>query len=443
MSGKLRVFISSTMKDLPKERLAVRDRLESFNFEAVNAENLLPTGKNSWDTIKEEIEDCEIMVLLLGGRYGWIPDVGPGANRNISVTEMEVQHARSLGIPILPFEKPLGAKADRNSADAKRRDAFREEIKSWGPGNFVTDFKRAVDLGEKVGAAVIKTLSNEFRRQQIRDRAAAIAAAKQGQPSAPVRAVRASVPAGLRAAVEKKEAILFAGSGISRSAGLPSALAFAERFMQLIKEKQPEYFVSPAAVAFAAIAGDLEILRNRSLVTDAVQMLMEPPHNPQPTPAHTHAVRLFANILTTNFDTLFERAAAAQSLKLPVVDMEIDRPVLPTPVLVKLHGSCTHPESLMINEREILLFDKARPHLWEVALKLIRENTVVVVGSSMRDPSIIRLFCEADRRLPGYFIAPDISPAENARLKQWNMECIEATADEFLAALTENRGGAA
>ena len=44
MASKLRIFISSTMKDLANERDEVTRRLRSLNFEPVNAESMLLTG---------------------------------------------------------------------------------------------------------------------------------------------------------------------------------------------------------------------------------------------------------------------------------------------------------------------------------------------------------------------------------------------------------------
>ncbi len=129
---KIRVFISSTMKDLANERDAVARRIAAFNFEPVNAEVLLPDGTKSWDRLLPEILSSHLFVLILGERYGWIPKEGPGAGDGLSVTHMEARAARAAGIPILPFLKHLDEDADRDSDDAKKRAAFRKEIEDWG-----------------------------------------------------------------------------------------------------------------------------------------------------------------------------------------------------------------------------------------------------------------------------------------------------------------------
>lgn len=85
MSTKLRVFVSSTMKDLGDARRAVVERLRSLNLEPVNAEEMSPDGRSSWDVIRSEIDTSNLFILLSGESYGWIPTSGPGAGEGRSV----------------------------------------------------------------------------------------------------------------------------------------------------------------------------------------------------------------------------------------------------------------------------------------------------------------------------------------------------------------------
>src|SRR5688500_411664 len=103
----LRIFISSTMKDLANERDQVREKLLSYNFEPVNAEELASSTERSWDALEAEIRSCNVFVLILGERYGWIPTEGPHANEGKSITHLEFEEARRWGIPVLPFLKQL------------------------------------------------------------------------------------------------------------------------------------------------------------------------------------------------------------------------------------------------------------------------------------------------------------------------------------------------
>jgi hypothetical protein len=444
MGRKIRVFISSTMKDLANERAAVRRRLEEFNFEPVNAENLGPTGANSWDRLAPEIQSCDLLVLLMGERYGWIPPTGPEAQLKRAITEREVDEAKRWGIPVLPFLKRLDDDADRTSDDAKKRDEFRTRIKDSDSGQFIQWFNLAADLEQVVGRAVIGLLSDEYQKRRIAERAPQATRSAE-QLSSPVQFARSLekliLPPRLLEAVREHRAVLFAGSGISLAAGLPSTAAFSERLAQLVREAEPEYAFSPAASAFAAIATDLETLRDRRFVTDAVRDLVQPPQNPGPTVAHLHAVRLFPQIITTNLDRLFERAAQEQQLNTAEIAGAFTGTILPERTIVKFHGSFDRPESLVITERDIAMLDKDQSRLWSAVVQVLREKTVIVVGSSLRDPSIVRLFAETGDRMNGFMVSPAMLPSTVARVRKWGLECIESRSDDFLVALAESVPG--
>ena len=143
----------------------------------------------------------------------------------------------------------------------------------------------------------------------------------------------------------------------------------------------------------------------------------------------------FDLIFTTNWDDLFERAAAAASVDLPVVGSEIAGD-LPPRALVKLHGSTAAPDSLLLTETDIAAMDTGRPRLWRAVRDALRTRPLVVVGSSLRDPSIVRLFTEAKPQVGGWFVGPQMFATTQRRLKAWNLECLAADADAFFESLT-------
>ncbi len=377
--GKLRVFISSTMKDLANERGAVRRRLAEFNLEPVNAESWLPDGSKSWERIEKEIKSSDLFVLIVGERYGWIPDKGPKAGLGCSVTHLEVEEARRLGIPVLPFLKELPYDADRTSDDAKKRDALREEVGGWDGGSFVAKFDDAFDLADKVGQAVIGLLTDEFQRGRISARAEVArdtALSLAGDPRETEPAVVPVLPPRLIDAIAKNRAILFAGSGVSLAAGLPSASAFAQSMIKLVQKEFPGYEANPVGSAFAGIATDVEGLpQGRDGLVGVVSGLVRAPQGLQPTPAHLDAVDLFNQIVTTNYDMLFEEAARSRGRDLPIISNEINGESLPDRAIVNLHGSVRQPESLVLTEQDVLLLDQARPRLWRAVRELLVSPT--------------------------------------------------------------------
>jgi len=437
MSRKLRVFISSTMKDLPNERYAVFERLKSFNFEPVMAEELPAAAQASWQTIKKEIGQCEIFIVVSGTRYGWVPDKGPEAERKLSVTHLELEEAERLGLPTLVFLQRLPEGLNRETEDAKRLLQLRERLKSWDGGYFVTrEFELAVELADQVGQALMNLLFDKFWQDLEEKREAeemeleALRERTAGDEPPPKTSKEPDLPSELVEAVAARRTVLFAGAGFSLSAGFPSALLFVERLKQIVRSSAPDYDPDSWSGTPAAISADFEAtLGRQALEATAAALTSVLPHV-LPTFAHREAVRLFDYIITTNFDTLFEKAGART-----VIFQEPDDAELPAAAVLKLHGSAEAPPSLVLIEREVLTLDLRRPKLWGAVLNLLRTRPVLVVGSSLRDPSLIRLFTEAGDQVSGYFVGPGLGKTAAARLSAWNLRCIDSGADPFFAAL--------
>jgi hypothetical protein len=191
------------------------------------------------------------------------------------------------------------------------------------------------------------------------------------------------------------------------------------------------------ASAFAGVAADLEAARGRRFLVEAVVNLIRPPLGIEPTDAHLRAVTLFDQIVTTNYDGLFEEALRRRNREAVLIVEELAASALPERTVVKLHGSAAKPESLLLTERDVFLFDRTRPKLWQAAVDLLRKKQVVVLGSSLKDPSIVRLFSEVGPDLSGWFVVPSLWQFAPAWLRPWNLECVTADADSFLEELEQ------
>lgn len=94
MKKKYQVFISSTYTDLLGERqAAVEAVLRSKNIPA-GMELFSAGSKSQLDTIKKWIDESDIYVLILGGRYGSLED-----ESQLSYTEIEYRYAIEIGKP--------------------------------------------------------------------------------------------------------------------------------------------------------------------------------------------------------------------------------------------------------------------------------------------------------------------------------------------------------
>jgi hypothetical protein len=104
----LKVFVSSTFEDLSAERLDVQDALLMCGCYPKFGENapLLP-GYQLEDQIKGWLRDIDLVILLVGERYGTRSRRNPAT----SWTELEAQIAHRSGKIIFTYFLPTGEAA--------------------------------------------------------------------------------------------------------------------------------------------------------------------------------------------------------------------------------------------------------------------------------------------------------------------------------------------
>lgn len=94
MNKKLQVFVSSTYIDLIEERkIAVQAILNAGHIPA--GMELFSTGKSQMKTIQKWIDESDVYMLILGGRYGSIEE-----ESGLSYTELEYRYALSSNMPV-------------------------------------------------------------------------------------------------------------------------------------------------------------------------------------------------------------------------------------------------------------------------------------------------------------------------------------------------------
>lgn len=94
MNKKLQVFVSSTYTDLIEERqAAVQAILDAGHIPA--GMELFKAGKSQMKTIQKWIDESDVYMLILGGRYGSIEE-----ESGLSYTELEYKYALSRNMPV-------------------------------------------------------------------------------------------------------------------------------------------------------------------------------------------------------------------------------------------------------------------------------------------------------------------------------------------------------
>lgn len=440
MGKKLRVFISSTMENLVNERDLVCRKLEEFNFEPVSAEEMYPNNGTSWQRVSSEVADSDVFVLLIGESYGWVPPEGEMCEHDKSVTHLEYDKAHELDIPVLVFIKRLDEKAGRdNSEQANRRREFTSQVQHWKDGRFRMSFDKAFDLADKVGAALVNFLTEAYLKGPY------LSLIPKSEITTPNDLSHKTTVPGLSAlpiklihSVVDGDAVLFVGAGMSLDFGFPSAMVFAQLLKNKIKEELGEaHYACLAGADFFGVATDVQAKLGRPVLEQLVVEALRLPAKEKSSVAHDFAIDLFNIILTTNFDMLLEKSVEDKKENVDFISGEITS-TLPERCVVKLHGCVGQPDSLLLTESQVYNFDTAKPNLWNSVVKLLSSKKIIVVGSSIRDPSIIRLFSKAAGKLSGYYVSPVKDELIERRMQQWGLQCIEASAEQFMKRLSED-----
>jgi hypothetical protein len=90
-----KVYVSSTMADLERERRAVLEWLRLARLQAVDS--YLPNSETVRDSVLDDVAGCDLYVLIVGHRYGFVP--ADGNPDGLSITQLEFRRAGECGIP--------------------------------------------------------------------------------------------------------------------------------------------------------------------------------------------------------------------------------------------------------------------------------------------------------------------------------------------------------
>lgn len=161
---KLQVFISSTFIDLQEERQAAVEAVLAAGHIPAGMELFKAGNDSQLDTIKRWIDESDIYMLILGGRYGAIEPIS-----GKSYTHLEYEYAITKGIPVFAVVlndeaiqikvKSLGTQAIETVNGSKYKE-FKEESVLKRISRFVSEVK-------DIKLAVLETVSEFQRRYQF------------------------------------------------------------------------------------------------------------------------------------------------------------------------------------------------------------------------------------------------------------------------------------
>ena len=102
MTKSYKVFISSTAEDLRGYRQSARDAILPLDMHPVMFEYSPATANPPLEECLSRVRTCDVLVVIVAHRYGWIPPDQPGRHRK-SITWLECEEAVKSGEEVLAF----------------------------------------------------------------------------------------------------------------------------------------------------------------------------------------------------------------------------------------------------------------------------------------------------------------------------------------------------
>ena len=156
------VMVSSTARDLPEHRKEVMDACLRQGMFPIMMEHLPANDHEAISASLKMVDEADIYVGVFAQRYGYIPKGKKRNPKQISITEMEYDHAVKRKIPRLIFvmdkSHPITID-DIDIENAAKLKTFKDNIQTE---NIVNFFKSPADLR----AHVINSLS-QYRDSDI------------------------------------------------------------------------------------------------------------------------------------------------------------------------------------------------------------------------------------------------------------------------------------
>jgi hypothetical protein len=207
----MRVFISYTAEDLKRFADVVQDVLRRMEWLAIDHRDWAPDGRPSVATCEQKVKSCDIVVVIVAHRYGWVPPVDQGGDGQTSITWMEYKWARQYAKPVVPYvvssetNWPAELYEIRRNPDVgPRLDGFKSELRKGSAGFFTEDSRSLLDKVERGLLAAAALVGGTYPRWDELIRAGPPATSNAVKPEKlPYRCDRAPQASLLRFAVRQ------------------------------------------------------------------------------------------------------------------------------------------------------------------------------------------------------------------------------------------------
>lgn len=245
--------------------------------------------------------------------------------------------------------------------------------------------------------------------------------------------------------ISKEDAVLWAGAGLSMYAGLPSGTDVARALIEGLSSEErrivnKNLLLPDLAEEIFRIKGS-----NRNYI---IQKLREIILLKKFKSIETHnlisKVPHLRNIITTNYDTLFE-AAFKSNVEVIYDDKQIpfinDKKVN----LFKIHGDLSLPDSIIITKSDYENFfgnNRSEEVIWTLVKEKIATKSILFVGYNLEDPNVSVIFDKITNKLGSnrkecFLVSPNLPAHKVLHLSGKGIHYINSTGEEIILELIQ------
>ena len=245
-------------------------------------------------------------------------------------------------------------------------------------------------------------------------------------------------------AISKGEVVLWAGAGLSLYAGLPSGVQLREILYKGLTPLEKEEVGEESDLSH--LADEICTLKgNRNYIVQTLKRIFTGNFLSTETHKVISQIPHFRNIITTNYDSLFE--SVYDNNKLNVIFSDDHTPYIDDKKvnLFKIHGDLSAPNSIIITESDYNNFfskDTEQNTIWSVIKGIIATKSILFIGYSLEDTNVEVVFNKirekiGENRKECYFVAPNISTTKSIKLNRANIHPISLTGEKLFEELIE------
>ncbi|ASF42971.1 SIR2 family NAD-dependent protein deacylase [Capnocytophaga endodontalis] len=245
-------------------------------------------------------------------------------------------------------------------------------------------------------------------------------------------------------AISKGEVVLWAGAGLSLYAGLPSGVQLREILYEGLTPLEKEEVGKESELSH--LADEICVLKgNRNYIIQTLKDTFRRDFLSTETHKVISQIPHFRNIITTNYDSLFESVYGSGKLNIifsddhtPYID---DKKVN----LFKIHGDLSAPNSIIITESDYNNFfskDTEQNTIWSIIKGIIATKSILFIGYSLEDTNVEVVFNKIRDKIGEngkecYFVAPNISTTKSKKLIRAKIHPISLTGEKLFEELIE------